>query len=128
MDHRPLALYVQHRPLAQPCQQFLPIRGVEHGIERVAAVLLRMAGGHGEQVKVVIAQHRHCGIAQISHQAQGRERVGPAVYQVADKPQPVACTLEGERLEQMMQRVRASLYVADGVGCHAYSARSSLRY
>ena len=80
----------RHATLAHPVEPGLPIRRIEDVVEGVAAVARADAGGDGEQMPVVVAEHAGGGAAEAAQQAQGAERVGAAVDQVAEDIEMVA--------------------------------------
>ena len=90
VHHREAAFGHDERARGEPCDERVAVRRVEDRVERVAAMRLAMAGGDGEQVEVVVAEHGDGGIAERHHLAQHGERSGAAVDEVADEPQPVA--------------------------------------
>ena len=56
---------------------------------RVLPMRALVPGGDRQQVEVVIAEHRDRGVAQRLDLAQHGERVGTAIDEIADEPQPV---------------------------------------
>src|SRR5882724_3760138 len=90
----------------------------EHLVERVVLARLHMAQGEREQVQIVVAEDDHGAVSEVSHEAQGGERSGAAVDEIAHEPEPVARAIETERPEQRLQLVEAALNVADRVGGH----------
>ena len=76
----------QERLCLQPVQQRLAIgrgKDVGHG---VLAGETATATSDRQQMQIVIAEHRHCGITQGTDFAQARQRVRPPVDQVACQP------------------------------------------
>ena len=63
---------------------------------RVLPVHPLVTRGDGQQMEVVVAEDRDGGVAERLHFAQHGERVGAAVDEVADQPQPVAARREAD--------------------------------
>ena len=74
-----------------------------------------VSGGDGQQVQVVVAEHRDRGIAERHHVAQHRERIGTAIDEIADEPQPIARRREADQRQQLAELGMATLDVADRV-------------
>ena len=64
-------------------------RASEHIVEGVVLSLALEAFVLRDEVQVVVTQHRHRALAEVTHEAQHLERFRAAVDQVADEPQPV---------------------------------------
>ena len=84
---------------------------LQHVVEGVAVAQPPQAGVHAQQVDVVVAEDAP-GI-QGPHEAQGAERVRPAVDQVADGVEPVAGGVEADGFQERLQLLPAALDVAD---------------
>ena len=69
----------------------------------------------GEQVQVMVAQYRDGPVAQSMDKAQTLQRLGSAVDQVTNKPEPVACPVEVDVFQQSQERIMATLQIANGV-------------
>ena len=67
---------------------------------RVLPVRALVPGGDRQQMQVVIAEHRHRGVAERHDLAQHAERVGSAIDEVADEPQPVLARRKADQLQQ----------------------------
>ena len=85
-----------------------------------------MPGGDRQQVQVVIAEHRHRGVAERHDLAQHAERVGSAIDEVADEPQPVLARRKADQLQQRAELGVAALDVADRVEAHGCASRGGL--
>lgn len=81
-----LALGVDEGAAAQPVEQLFPVRGEQHGLQRILAVHPLDPPGHHEQMQVMVSEHRHRRLSQAFHEAQHFEGRGPAVDQVAGEP------------------------------------------
>ena len=79
-----------------------------------------MAGRHGQQMQVVIAEHGDGGIAERDHLAQHGERIRTAIDEIADQPQPVARRREADQRQQIAELGMAALDVADRVKRHEW--------
>ena len=77
-----------------------------------------MARGDGQQVEVVIAQHRRRGIAKFPHLAQDRERFRAAIDEVTHEPQAVGSRRERDEVQELAELGVAALNVADCVERH----------
>jgi len=77
-------------PVPEPLQQCATVGGLQHIVQGVLMVGRAHAVGHGQQVKVVIAQQGLRAVAQGHHAAQRGGAVGPPVDQVAQHREPMA--------------------------------------
>ena len=118
MHEQPFAVDRDQRPRRQPGDQLIAVRRLDDGIERVLSMRATMAGRNGEEVKVVITEHRGCGIAQSADFAQHRQRVRAAIHEIADQPQAIRCRREADQVEQLAELGMATLDVADCVVRH----------
>ena len=94
------------------------VRRAQDGINSVTVMCLRVTGGDDQQMQIVVAEHGNGARAQAFDETQHRQRMRPAVYQVADQPQTVACRIERAFVEQAAQRRIATLHIADCVNGH----------
>ncbi len=78
-----------------------------------------------EQMEVVIAEHRDGGVTQRLDLAQHGERIGTAVDEVADEPQPIRARREADQLQQPAEFGVAALDVTDRVEAHDYGMRGA---
>ena len=76
---------------------------------------LRVSGGDGQQMEVVVAENGDRGVAQRFHFAQRGERIRSAVHDIADDPQPVLARREADQIQQLAELGVAALDVADRV-------------
>ena len=118
MHHQEIAFAPGQFALAQPGQQLVAVGRRQNRIERVALVRTAVAFGQRQQVQIVIAEHADGRAAQTFDEAQHRQRIRPAVDQVADQPQPVGCRVELHFIEQTQKGGLASLRIANGIGGH----------
>ncbi len=128
MDQHPVLLAVEQRPAPQPGEQAVAVGGRKHRVEGVAALALGDAGGAGQQVEVVIAEHHHQPVAQARRPAQHLERPRAAVDQVSHQPQPVLARRKPDPSKQRAQRLEAPVDVADRIGRHDGRVRRSGRF
>ena len=101
------------------CRQYLALEKLRLG-ERLQVEwhLQSMPRGSRQQVEVVVAENRHRRIAQCFHFAQDGERIGAAIDEVADEPQPIFAGGESDQLEQLAELGVTALDVADRVQAH----------
>ena len=125
MHHRVTVPGVQHVLMPQPIEQLVAVGRCQYGIHGIATMRLAVARGDDEQGEVVVAEHAHGSIPQAANEAQGFERLRPAVYQVTDEPEGVLIGIEPKRVEKAAQRVIAALHVADSVGGHVAMTQST---
>ena len=118
MHEQPLALDDDERTASQPVEQFVAVGRLEDRRERVVPMRLRVAGGDGQQMEIVVAEDGDRRIAQRLHFAQRGERIGSAIDDIADEPQPVLARREADQLEQLAELGVAALDVADRVEAH----------
>jgi len=118
VHHRVRTLDVHQRATAQPLEQRVAIRRIEHLAERVALARAFHARRDAEQVQVVVAEHGHRAIAEVLHEAQACERVGAAIDQVAHEPEAIARAVEADARKEPLERLEAALQVPDRVGRH----------
>jgi len=119
------AVFAHHQgKRAQPGKELVAVGRIEDGRQRVVAMRLAMAGGDRQQMQVVIAEHRHRGVAERSNLAQHGERFRSAIDEIADEPQSILVGREADQLEQLTELGVATLDVADGVKTHGFDASS----
>jgi len=112
---------VQQRPRTQPIEQAVAIGRKQHfaqfgiGLGLIGFFALR----HGEQRKIVIAEHDQRALAERLHLTQHRERLAAAIDQIAAEPQRIARRIEAEFFEQTRQFVVAALHVPNRVDGHS---------
>jgi len=117
---------VRHRPVSQPVEQPVAVGRGDHVAKRVVFATLDGALGQRQQMQIVVAEHGHRAITQITHEAQCGERGRAAVDEVAHEPQAIFRAIEPECAEQRLQLFEAALNIADRVGSHG-KALMSLR-
>jgi len=98
--------------MPQPVDQLLAIGGVEDVVERVVAVRRADAAGHRQQVQVVVAQHGAGLVTQGHDAAQGLQRLGAAVDEVAGEDQPKRRVICTHQMVQSLPFVAATLQIA----------------
>ncbi len=110
MNEKRARLRVGEGPRAQPVKQRVAIRRSKNFGQRVVVVLRPDAGGHRQQMQVVVAEQGDCAAAERPDEAQRIERPWPAVDQVTDEEQ---ARRDRQSFEQLLQAVQATLHVAD---------------
>lgn len=75
----------------------------------------------------MVTQHADQRLADRVQEAQGFQRLGAAIDQVADQPQAVDGRVEVDAFQQALERLQAALQIADGVGGHQCSAPGTAR-
>jgi len=123
VDHQPVAVGYDERPARKPVDECVAIAGAKDVVECVAAMRPAKTRRNCQQVKIVIAEDRGRGIAERDHFAQHRERVGPAVHEIADEPQAVLARRERDEVEHRAELGVATLEVADRVEGHVEASR-----
>ena len=73
MDEQEAALPVDEGICRHPVAEFVGVGSFEHRRERVPAVVREHAFAPGEEVQVVVAQHRHHRVAPVPRPAQHPE-------------------------------------------------------
>ncbi len=118
MHHGGLALgvMVDEFLLAQPVDQVGAIGRIENGLERIGAFQALDIVRHGQQVQIMVAQHRDGRAAQVAHETQRLERLRAAVHHIAGQPQAITGRAEIDPLQQATKGFQATLQVADSVG------------
>jgi len=99
MHQRIVVLGIKQPLVAQPVEQFVAVWRRQHLIDGVLAMRFDEAVGDRQQVQVVVAEHDHRLVAQRPCPAQHRQRIRPAVDQIAHQPQPVARGVEVDFLQ-----------------------------
>ena len=118
MDEQTIVFLHDQRPSRQPIDQFVAIGRGENRVERIAAMRLAMAGRDRQQMKIVIAEHSDRRVAKRDDFAQHGERIGSAIDEIADQPQPIVVARKGDRVEELTQLDVTALDVADRVVRH----------
>ena len=126
MDEQQLTVDNHERSALQPVEELLSVGRGENRRDRVAAMRFRVSRRHCEQMEIVIAENGGRRVAERFHFAQHGERLGPAVDEIADEPQPVAARGKRYELQKLTQLRVAALNVADRVVAHcAGTARAA---
>ena len=118
MHQHAVAFDHHQRPRLQPVQQRVAIRRGEYRVKRVAAMLSAVPGRHRQQVEVMVAQNRRCGVTQRHHIVQNFERAWPAIDEITDQPQPVLACRKADQREQFAEFRMTSLDITDCVERH----------
>ena len=87
MDHQVAVCQMGEWAGADPVEQRRTVVGQHDVVQRVAAMSFANTGGRCQQVQVMVAKHDGGAIAQGPQPAQRRERMRPAIDQVAREPQ-----------------------------------------
>jgi hypothetical protein len=105
--------------MPQPVDQFLGIRRIQDVVQSVGLAWFFHTCGHGQQMQVVVAQDRNRLVAERDDRAQGIERTGAPIDEVAGEPE-LRIGVVGDLgvSEQFVQRLATTLYVSD----HPYAA------
>ncbi len=119
MDEQELPVAHHQGTRPQPGEQLVAIRRRHDVGERVLAVRGPVARGDRQQMEIVISEHGDRRRAESLDRAQHAERVGTAIDEVSDQPQPVRRRIEGDHVEQLPELGVAALDVADDVVTHA---------
>ncbi len=111
----------QQRAVAQPLQQFVPIRGVHQLLQPVFLLERGYPVGDRQQVQIVVAEHGDGTVAQPFDEAQGVERVRAAGDQIAAQPEYVVSGIELGQIQQTAQVVVTALDIANKTVRHETS-------
>src|SRR5690606_4253683 len=112
--HQQVAMFkVRQGPVAQPVDQVAGVFGVQDLVDGVRLGRFAHLGGGGQQVQVMVAQHRDRAFAKIDNAPQARQGLRAPVDQVAGEPE-LGVRIAGEFgvAEQLFQRRAATLHVA----------------
>jgi len=129
MHHRHIALFVVMHELllAQPLQQLGAIRCFDDLAQGVGFLQAFDVPPGGQQMQVVVAEYANQGFADAIEEAQGVQRLGAPIDQVANQPQTIVFRVERDLLEQALQRLQAALQVANGIRRHQCKAPGTAR-
>ena len=86
VDEQQIAVAHDQRTRSQPGEQLVAVRSVEDAAESVLPMRASMSCRHGQQVQVVIAEHRYGGRAEALDRAQHGERIRTPIDEVANQP------------------------------------------
>jgi len=86
VDQRVVRGDVRHRPVPQPVEQAVAIGRGEYVPEGVVFASLDGALSERQQMQIVVAEHAHSALAQVTHEAQRGKRGRAAVNEVAHEP------------------------------------------
>ena len=119
MHHAELALGMTQRLMPQPIEEFGTIRGIEDGLYGVVRrAFARTAVFDHQQIKVVVAEYGNRGRPQIAHIAQGFQRLGAAIDEVANQPQTIAGRAKRADFKKTLKRIETPLNIAYRVSGH----------
>jgi len=114
--HQQVAIgQVRQRPVAQPVEQFVAVRRGQDVGHRVGTVRIADAVRDRQQVQIVVAEHHGGARAERLDAAQRRQRLRPAVDQVAGEPERGTGVGGIDALQQCFQAGVATLQVADRI-------------
>ena len=117
--HEPqLGVAMGHRPIPQPVDERITVRGVEHVVKRVLGPQRPNSTGARHEVQVVVAEHGAGPVAEIGDEPQHVERARAPVDEVPHEPEAVAPGIEAALAKQRPQLAVAALDVADRVRGH----------
>ena len=117
-DGPPFEVEVGQRPVAQPADQRIAVRGVEHVPEGVLAPELSHTLGARDEVQIVVAEHDAGPVPEIGGETQHVEGVRAAVDEVAGEPETIPPGVEAADAQQGPQLGVTALYVPDRVDGH----------
>jgi len=115
VDQGEATLAVEDRAPAQPGQEVVAVGSIQDLRQRIAPLPPLDTGGEPQQVQVVVAEDGHQGLPDRIQEAQGFQRLGAAVDQVAQEIRAVARGRKADLGEQALQGVAAALQVTDEV-------------
>ena len=100
MDKQIFALTIEHGLTTKPVQQFLYVGRFQDGLNRILFPDLRDPAMDCQQMQIMVAQHDHATSCEALEKTQHLQRMGAAVDQIADKPQPVRRRIESDAIQQ----------------------------
>ena len=109
VHHQPAVLQTRQRLLAQPVEQCRAVGRLQDALQRIAPARRSHAHSAGQQMQVVVAQHRARCILQGHQSAQHAQRMRAAVDQIAQGVERVAAGREIDLPQQLLQRLKAAL-------------------
>ncbi|SPA38108.1 hypothetical protein CBM2606_A140262 [Cupriavidus taiwanensis] len=112
VDQQEVVFQQGKRAVAQPGEQIVTVRGGEDVAQSVVAAFLAYTGGDCEKVDIVVAKDGFGTIAHGAYGAQGCERGGATVDEIADQAHG---RLRRQAGEQGVQRRCATLQITDCV-------------
>ncbi len=116
-----VGVFGQQRALAQPLQQFVPIRRIHQALQLVFLLERCNTIGHRQQVQVVVTEYGNGTVAQILDESQCVERVWAAGDQIAAEPEHIIFGIELGKIQQTAQVVVTALDVTDKTVRHETS-------
>ena len=118
-----IRIHVQERLPTEPVKEVCAIWRVENGPERVRLPEATCVFRGRQEVNFVVAQHQRRRRPKRTHEAQHVERLGPAVDEVPDQPEPVVQWIEPRLIEQGPQLFMVTLDVAYRIYLHERTLR-----
>ena len=101
------------RTKSQPVDQFAAIVFLQDFLQRlIIGTRLFNAICHSDEMQIMIAEHGHRGITELSYKAQSLAGFGAAINQVACDPQAIPIRVKRNFVEQATERVVATLQIA----------------
>jgi hypothetical protein len=116
--HAEGGIMVQQGSVSQPREEVVTVGGCEHirkGILRLAA---SPTIGDGEEMEIVVPQYRYSAVSQCLDKPQDLQRLRTTVYQIASKPELVACIVKMQTVEQYQQGAKTALYISNSINGH----------
>ncbi len=112
--------------MTQPLDEFIKVRRIERFFQacKTVAVFYR-PGCERHQVQVVIAEYGDGSRLQVPDEAQGFQRLGTTIDQVASKPKRIFGRVEAHGIKQAAQRIVAALHIANCVNSHQFASAVS---
>lgn len=98
-------MFGQQRAVAQPLQQFIPIRGIHQALQLVFLLERCNAIGDRQQVQVVVTEHGDGAVAQPFDKTQGIEESGPRATR---SPQSQSTSFSGSNAARSSRRRKSS--------------------
>src|SRR5437879_4274434 len=110
---------VQQGSVAQPCEEVVTVGSCEHIRKSILRLEASPTVRDGQEMEVVIAQHRYSTVPQCLDKPQDLQRLRPTVHEIASKPELVACTIKMQPVEQGKQGGKTALHISYSINSHS---------
>ena len=102
----------------EPAHESVAILRCEDRVQGIEPLRPTEPLGTGHEVEVVVSEHGHEVLAERARPPQHRERVRPAIHEIAHEPESIATGTKINAGEQSRERGKTPLHVADGIRRH----------
>src|SRR5262249_40982633 len=112
-------IVVQQGSVTQPRQEVVTIGGSEHIRKGILRLEAPSTVCDGQEMQIVVAQYRYRIVPQCPDKPQHLQRLRATVDEIAGKPEPVACAIKMQTVEQGEQGGKTALHIANSIHDHA---------